>query len=118
MIMDKSMIILCFSGEDLENLFIIAKDKVECLTVPRVHFIRGGRSRFLDKLCMDLNNALPTNELAFKQYKSLMQWEKYKCQTIQDVLTQKHRDIAAKFSEMPNVMKGASWRAEDMWVRY
>jgi len=77
------------TGEDLTDTYIIANDRVECLLIPKMQFVKYGNNKVLDRMKEDLNATIPSNEQAFKQYISDHRWQKYRRSIVSEVLRRK-----------------------------
>lgn len=61
-----------YSGEDLRNTYVLAKNKVEILAVRRIKFIKNGRWKLAEKMKEQFNTALPTNKDLFDKYMQVL----------------------------------------------
>ena len=94
----------------MSKTFLICAGRVEVLFVPRVQFMKVGRSRLLDKLKNDLEKALPTNRQLFKLYFQECEWEKYKQEEVLQVKSNRNIPNPTRREDVPYTIRVGSWR--------
>ena len=85
----------------MTDTYILANDRVECMLVPRLQFVKHGGPKVIEKMREDLSSSLPSTEQAFRQYMEDLRWTKYKRRIISDVITQRPR--AARLAALPRL---------------
>ena len=85
----------------MEKTYMISKDKVECLKVPRVVFARYNQLGLLDLLKKDLDILIPDDEKAFQCYVRDMKWQSFRKQLVEDICKTKSIPNRTTLEDVP-----------------
>jgi len=95
------MLFVGHTGEDLTRTYAVATTRCECLLVPRVQFLKFGKSSLLEQLKANVSSVFPTNHQAYTQYCENLKWAKYKKSVVDEIAQRRSIPNRTKWEDIP-----------------
>ena len=70
----------------MQSTYLIAKTKVEVLFVPRLQFVRTGRTRYIDVMRREVEAAIPSNKQLLNIFAQKRDWLLFKNELLDNII--------------------------------
>ncbi|XP_071500000.1 uncharacterized protein [Diadema antillarum] len=92
-------------GEDLRKTHLIAINKVECILVSRVAFMRHQRGKCLGPMKTEVEELFPTYEETFSSYLVDKRWRAYKRNLVKELASRRHIPNNTTIEDVPLILR-------------
>lgn len=90
-------------GEGQECMSVLTNDKVECLLVNKMVFMKRQRGKTLCKMQAEAAEMYPSKASAFESYIEARKWKEYKQTVVTEVVKKQRRRHIATLADVPQV---------------
>ena len=103
----------CTPGEDLTDIYVLSKGKVECVVVHSAQFSIQGKSELLRNLKSDREAILPSSSELYRKFQINRKWSDYRQKLLNEILTRKKSRFSTSYvpycSPYQAIVKNTHW---------